>query len=95
MTAFTAQKMTMMRLFVVQVMITNKQTTHGATQFSVNEQTNTIFNVTILGHQFHQFVMEAQRKCFFRIFSFSLCFVLTIISAVQFNVRLASLPNQG
>ena len=27
--------------------------------------------------------------------SFSLCFVLTIISAVQFNVLLAPLPNQG
>ena len=42
-TALTAQGMTIMRLFVVQVKV---GTTHGDTQYSVNKQTNNILNLT-------------------------------------------------
>ena len=43
MTALTAQGMTIMRLFVVLVLV---GTTHGDTQYSVNRKTNKILNLT-------------------------------------------------
>ena len=44
-TALTAQGMIIMRLFVVQVLVS---TTHGNPQYSVNKQTNNILNHTSL-----------------------------------------------
>ena len=47
-TALTAERMTIMRLFVVQVIV---GTTHGDNQYSVNKQTNNIMNLTPSGHR--------------------------------------------
>ena len=44
--ALTAPRMTIMRFFYF---FGNSQETHGATQYSVNKQTNNLFNVTPLG----------------------------------------------
>ena len=52
-TALTAQGMTIMRWFVMQVMIANKQTTHSATQYSLNKQQQTMYIVTPSGDQCH------------------------------------------
>ena len=94
MTALTAQGMTIMRLFVVQVIVS---TTHGDTQYSVNKQTNNILNLTPSGDRKYQLFLAAHRRCFLEEnkLSFSLCFLLTIISAEQFIVPLGGLPNQG
>ena len=93
-TALTAQGMKIMRLFVVQVIV---NTTHGDTQYSVNKQTNNILNITPSGDHNYQLILAAHRRCFLEEnkFSFSLCFLLTIISAEQFIVPPAGLPNQG
>ena len=84
-TALTAQGMTIMCLFVVQVIVI---TTHGDTQYSVNKQTNNILNLTPSGDRDYQLILAGQRRCFLEEnkFSFLLCFLLTIISAEQFIV---------
>ena len=61
MTALTVQGMTILRLFVVQVIV---GTTHGDTQYSGNKQTNNILNHTPSGDRNYQFLPEAFRKCF-------------------------------
>ena len=61
MTALTAQGITIMRLFVVQVIV---GTTHGDTQYSVNKQTNNILNVTPSGDINYQLILAAHRRCF-------------------------------
>ena len=60
-TALTAQGMTIMLLFVVQVIV---GTTHGATQYSVNKQTNNILNLTPSGDRNYQLILSADRRCF-------------------------------
>ena len=50
-TALTAQGMTIMCLFVVQVIV---GTTHGITQYSVNKQINHILNITPSGDRNYQ-----------------------------------------
>ena len=57
-TALTAQGMTIMRLFVVQVIVGIK---HGDTQYSV---TNNILNVTPSGDINYQLILAAHRRCF-------------------------------
>ena len=59
-TAFTAQGMTISCLFVVQVIA---GTTHGATQYSVNKQTNNILNITPSGDRNYQFLLAAHWRC--------------------------------
>ena len=85
MTALTAQGMTIMRLFVVQLIAS---TTHGDTQYGLNKQTNNILNVTPSEDINYQLILAAHRRCFLEEnkFSFSLCFLLTIISAEKFIV---------
>ena len=85
MTALTAQGMTIMRLFVVQVIVSR---THGDTQYNLNKQANNILNVTPSGDINHQMVLAAHMRCFFEEnkLSFSLWFLLTIILAEQFIV---------
>ena len=60
-TALTAQGMTIMRLFVAQVIVS---TTHGDTQHSVNKQTNIILNLTPSGDRNYQLILSADRRCF-------------------------------
>ena len=89
-TALTAQRMTIMHLFVEQVIV---GTTHGTTHYTVNKQTNNILNLTPSGHRNCQLLLAAHRRCFLEEnkHSFSLCFLLTIISAEKFSVPLAGL----
>ena len=77
--------MTIMRLFVVRFIVS---TTHGDTQKSVHKQTNNISNLTPSGDRNYQLILAALRRCFLEKyqFSFSLCFLLTTISAEQFIV---------
>ena len=77
MTALTAQGMTIMRLFVVQVIVS---TTHGDTQYTVNKQTNNILNLTPSGDRNYKLIMAAHRRCFWEENKFSClsCFLLTI-----------------
>ena len=93
-TALTAQGMTIMHLFVVQVIVS---TTHGDTQHSVNKHTNNILNLTPSGDRNHQLILASHRRCFLEEnkFRFSLCILLIIISALQYIVPLTGLPNQG
>ena len=49
----TAQGMTIMCLFVMQVMIADKQAAHSATQYNLNKQQQTMFIVTPSGDQCH------------------------------------------
>ena len=81
--ALTAQGMTIMRLFVVQVIV---GTTDGAMQYSVNKQTNNVSNLTPLGDRNDQLLLAAHRRWFLEEnkFSFLLCILLTTISAVQY-----------
>ena len=60
-TALTSQGMTIMHLFVVQVIV---GTTHGDTQYSVNKQTDKTFNVTLSGDRNYHLILAAQRMCF-------------------------------
>ena len=83
MTALTAQGMTIMRLFVVQVIVV---TAHGATHYSVNKQTNNILNLKPSGDRNYLLMLAARRGCFLEEtkFSCSLCFInhyLTIYCA--------------
>ena len=60
-TALTGQEIIIMRLFVVQVIVS---TTHGDTQCSVNKQTNNILNLTTSGDRNYQLILELHIKCF-------------------------------
>ena len=60
-TALTAQGMTILRLFVLQVIVS---TTYGDTQYSVNKQTNNILNLTPSGDRNYQLILAAHRSCF-------------------------------
>ena len=60
-TALTAKGMTIMRLFVVQVIV---GTTHGATQHSVNKQRNNIFESHTFRRQKVSVVLTAHKSCF-------------------------------
>ena len=73
-TALTAQGMTIMHLFVVQVIVS---TTHRDTQYSVNKQTNNILNLTPSGDRNYQLILAAHRRFFLEEnqFGFSLCFL--------------------
>ena len=55
-TALTAQGITIMHLFVVQVIV-------GTTY--VNKQTNNILNLTPSGERNYQLLLAAHRRCFF------------------------------
>ena len=74
-TALTAQGITIMHLFVVQVTV---GTTHGDTQYSVNKQTNKIFNVTPSGDRNYQLILADYRRCLLEEneLSFSLSFFI-------------------
>ena len=76
-TALTAQGMTIIRLFVVQVIVS---TTHEDTQYSVNKQTNNIFNLTPSGDRNCQLILTAHKRCFLEENAFSclLCFFLPL-----------------
>ncbi len=80
MTALTAQGITIMHLFVVQVTV---GTTHGDTQYSVNKQTNKIFNVTPSGDRNYQLILAAHRRCFLEEnkFIFQVSFLIAVILA--------------
>ena len=80
MTALTAKGITIMHLFDVQVTV---GTTHGDTQYSVNKQTNKIFNVTLSGDRNYQLSLAAHRRCFLEEnkFTFPVRFLITIILA--------------
>ena len=93
MSALTAQEMKIMRLFVMQVIV---GTAIGATQYSAHKQTNTLINLTPSRHRHYQLLLAAHKRCFLEEnkLSFSLCFLLTIISAEKFIVSPASLPSQ-
>ena len=54
----TAHGMTIMHLFVVQVIVS---TTNGDTQYSVNKLTNIILNVTPSGDRYYQLILAAHR----------------------------------
>ena len=84
-TALTAQGMTIMHLFLLQLIVS---TTSGDTQYSVNEQTNNILNLKPSGDRNYQLILAAHKRCFLEEnkFCFSLCFLLTIISPEQFIV---------
>ena len=73
-TVLTAQGMTIMHLFVVQVIFS---TTHVNTQYSVNKQTNNILNLTPSGDRNYQLILASHRRCFLEEnkSSFSLCFL--------------------
>ena len=58
-TASTAQEMTRMIFFAVQVTVG----THGVTQYSVNRQTNYILNITPSGDRHYQLLLAAHKKC--------------------------------
>ena len=57
-TALTAQGMTIMHVFVVQVIV---GTTHGATQYSVNKQTNSIMNLTPSADRNYQLLLASHK----------------------------------
>ena len=60
---------------------------------NVVEITNNIVNITPLGDRRCQLLVGAHRKCFWTNNKSSLlCVMVDIISAVQFNVPLAPLP---
>ena len=84
-TALTAQGMTIMLLFVVQVTF---GTIDEDTQYSVNKQANNILNLTPSGDRNYQSILAAHRRCFLEeiFFCFLLCFLLTMITAEQFIV---------
>ena len=58
-TALTAQGMTIMRLFVVHVLV---GTTHGDTQYSVNRKTNKILNITPSWDRIYQLILAVHRR---------------------------------
>ena len=61
MTALKAQGMTIICLFVVQVIVS---TTLRDTKYSVNKQTNNMLNITSSGDRVYQLILAAQRRCF-------------------------------
>ena len=60
-TALIAQGMTIMLLFVVQVIV---GTTRGDTQYSVNKQTNNMLILTPSGDRKYQLLLAAHMRCF-------------------------------
>ena len=90
----TAQGMTILCLFVVQVIV---GTAHEDNKYRVNKQTNNILILKPSGDRNYQLLLAAHRRCFLEEnkLSFSLWFLLTNISAEQFVVTQAGLPNQG
>ena len=82
-TALTAQGITIMHLFVVQVTV---GTTHGDTQCSVKKKY--IFYVTPLGDRKYQLILAAHRRCFLEEMklSFPVTFLINVILAKQFIV---------
>ena len=76
-TALTAQQITIMYLFVVQV---TAGKTHGDTQYIVSKQTNQIFNVTPSGDRNYQLILPAHKRWFLEEnkFSFPVIFLITI-----------------
>ena len=50
-----------MHSFVVLITV---GTTHGDTQYSVNKQTNKIFNIPPSGDRNYQFILAAHTRCF-------------------------------
>ena len=69
-----------MHLFVLQVTV---GTTHRDTEYSVNKQTNKIFNVIPSGDRNYQLILAAHRRCFLEEnkFSFPVSFLITVILA--------------
>ena len=65
MTALTAQGIIIMHLFVVQVIV---GATYGNTQYSVNKQTNNIFNLLPLRDRNYQLLLEAHSRFFIVLF---------------------------
>ena len=80
-TALTAQGITILHLFLVQVTV---GTTHGDTQYSVNKQSNKMFNVTPSGDRNYQMILAGGSwRCFLEEnkFFFPVSFLLTVILA--------------
>ena len=67
-----------MHLFVVQVTVS---TTHGDTQYSVNKQTNKMYNVESSEGRNYQLILAAHRRCSLEEnkFTFPVSFLKTII----------------
>ena len=79
-TAITAQGITIMHLFVVQVI---GSTTHADTQYCVNKQKKNILNLTSSGDRNYQLILAAHKSVSWKRINlvFQLCYSSTNISA--------------